>query len=115
MVLLAMSAALMIVTAVTHSALGEHRLIQPLLALDTGILRRPLARRVLRFAWHLTSALMFACAFAIVWPGTPGRVVTAISLAWLLPGAIDALYTRGGHVGWPLLVAAGALPLLRGI
>lgn len=113
MVLLTLAAILMVVTAATHSVLGEQHLIQPLIAFNTGIIARPLAQRVLRFAWHLTSILMLACAFAIVWPTTPAPVLAAIGSAWLVPGVVDAIYTRGRHVGWPLLVAAGTLPLLH--
>jgi len=113
MALLMLAAGLMMLTALLHSVLGERRLIRPLVALDAGIMTRPLAQRVLRFAWHLTSALMLACAFAMLWPTTPQPVLAAIGLAWLVPGIVDALYTRGRHVGWPLLVAAGALPLIR--
>ncbi len=113
MVLLTLAAILMVVTAATHSVLGEQHLIQPLIAFNTGIIARPLAQRVLRFAWHLTSILMLACAFTIVWPTTPAPVLAAIGSAWLVPGVVDAIYTRGRHVGWPLLVAAGTLPLLH--
>ena len=113
MTLLVPAAILMMATALLHSVLGERRLIRPLLALETGIMASSLARRVLRFAWHLTSALMLACAFATLWPATPAPVLAAIGLAWLVPGILDAMYTRGRHIGWPLLVAAGALPLLH--
>eukprot|EP01034_Spumella_vulgaris_P045502 gene45502-56678_t len=47
----------MATTALVHGALGEKRLIQPLLALDQGIMAVDLARRVFRFAWHAMSVL----------------------------------------------------------
>lgn len=112
MILLIGSAALMTITAAVHSALGERHLIQPLITLGTGVMRVALAQRVLRFAWHLTSLLMLVCAFVLVWPGTPRTVIAVIGMAWLAAGLFDALYTRGRHIGWPLLVAAGALPLI---
>ena len=45
MIWLWLSAAFMATTALVHGALGEKRLIQPLLALDQGIMAVDLARR----------------------------------------------------------------------
>lgn len=110
--LLVLSAIVMALTALLHSIVGERRLIGPLLDLNAGVMRVPLARQVLRFAWHLTSVLMIACAFAVAWPGTPREVIVAVGVAWLGCGLFDAVYTRGKHLGWPFLAAAGVLALL---
>jgi hypothetical protein len=106
------SAALIFVTAMVHSFLGEKRLIGPILALETGIVARPLARAVLRFAWHLTSVLMLLTALLLVWPGTPIALIRITAAAYLLVGLIDAVVTRGKHVGWPMLAGAGVLALV---
>ena len=65
---LTIAALLIVVTMVLHSVLGQKRLIRPLLAQDAGIMRRPLARFIVPFAWHLTSLI--------------GLVLASILLAW---------------------------------
>jgi hypothetical protein len=106
------SAGLMAATAVAHSVVGERQLIRPALGLQAGILRVPLARQVLRFAWHLTSVLMLLSAALVAWPSSPHALVGVAGAVWLAVGLVDAAYTRGKHLGWPLLSAAGALSLV---
>ena len=107
-----LSAATMVLTATVHSILGEKRLIGPILALDSDVTNRPLARKVLRFAWHFTSILMLVSALVVAWPGTPYRLVAITGSIWVVVGLFDAIYTRGRHVGWPFLSGAGFLALL---
>ena len=107
-----LSAATMVLTATVHSILGEKRLIGPILALDSDVTNRPLARKVLRFAWHFTSILMIVSALVVAWPGTPSRLVAIIGSIWVVVGLFDAVYTKGQHVGWPFLSGAGFLALL---
>lgn len=115
--LLLAAVAATLLTAFAHSYFGERRLIGPLLASNSGILGRPLARQVIRFAWHLTSvvwagqALLLARAAAT--PASFDRsVVGAIGILHLGAGLFDAVYTRGKHIGWPLLTAIGLCCLL---
>ena len=107
-----LAAVTMLVTAFLHSFLGERRLISPMLDLKTGVLAVPLARQVVRFAWHLTSALMAACALAMLIQDTPVLLIAVIGFVWVAAGLSDAVYTRGKHVGWPILTAAGVFALL---
>lgn len=102
----------MVLTAFVHSILGEKRLIIPLLAKDKTVLTQPLSRKVVRFAWHFTSLLMVISAALVIWPGVPRELVMFAGGAWLAVGLADAIYTRGQHVGWPLLSAAGLCALL---
>jgi hypothetical protein len=106
-----LSAALMVATALTHSVLGEKRLIGPLLARDIDLLSGYRANLV-RFAWHFTSLLMVVTACAVAWPKTPLPVIEITGAVWLAAGVLDAVLTRGKHVGWPPLSAAGILALL---
>ena len=106
------SAALMVLTALIHSYLGEKQLIGPLLSRETTVLKQPLARKVLRFAWHLTALLMLVCAAVVVWPEAPDQLVLLTGGAWLAIGLFDAIYSRGQHVGWPVLSAAGLFAVL---
>lgn len=112
MIWLQLSAGTMVLTAGAHSVLGERRLIVPILALDGEIMRKPLARRVVRLAWHFTSLLMILSAITILWADTPPAVIVVIGAVWLAVGLIDALFTRGEHIGWPLLAASGVFALL---
>jgi hypothetical protein len=115
--LLFTAAVLLVVTAVAHSALGERRLLGPLLARREGILASDLARFILRFAWHLTSltwALLALILVQLVRGPVTARFWAAAGtgVAFTTIGLYDALATRGRHVGWPLLTAIGIAALL---
>ena len=110
MSLLDISATAMILTAIAHSAVGERRLIGPLLAREIDLLSGYRASLV-RFAWHFTSLLMVVTALFVAWPGSPVPLIRITGAMWLLAGVLDAILTRGKHIGWPLLSAAGLLSL----
>ena len=115
--LLSTAAVLLIVTAFAHSALGERRLIGPLLARREGILASDLARFILRFAWHLTSvtwAILAPILVQLVRDPATARFWAAAGtgVAFTGIGLFDAVSTRGRHVGWPLLTAIGIAALL---
>ena len=110
-----LAATTMVVVACVHAIVGERRLIGPILAINDGVISLPLARRVLRFAWHMTSVLMILCGLVIVWPSTDLPLVRIIGAAWLGAGLFDGAFTRGRHIGWPFLTAAGAFALLGSV
>ncbi len=103
------------ITAVLHSLVGEKRLIGPILASGATIMRGALARAVLRFAWHWTSALWLCVGAVLVSAGTGSfvdrTVLLAIALAHIFCGLFDGVLTRGKHVGWPFITLIGALTL----
>ena len=110
--LLTVAAALILLTMAVHSMLGQERLIRPLLSTDEGVLAHPLARFLIPFAWHLTSAI--GCVLAAVllaWAWAPEHAKTvglaATAIVFTASGLYDAVGSRGAHVGWPLLVAIG--------
>jgi hypothetical protein len=109
--LLTLSAIAMAFTGIAHSYVGEKRLIGPLLALNLDMLSGYRSNLV-RFAWHFTSLFMILNALVIAWPGTPVSLIKITGAMWLIAGVGDALMTRGKHIGWPLLSAAGVLALL---
>jgi len=114
--LLILAAVLVVLTCLTHSLLGERRLIGPLLTLRAGVLQSDLARQVLRFAWHLLSALGLLLAYLLFTYGQDPDaanlvMITLIGLTLTGFGLFDAIYTRGKHIGWPLLTAAGVTTL----
>ena len=106
-----LSSAVMILTAIAHSIVGEKRLIAPLLSLNIDMLSGYRSNLV-RFAWHFTSLLMILTACVVAWPGIPIPLLQITGAMWLFAGVGDAILTRGKHIGWPLLSAAGFLALL---
>ena len=113
---LMMAAALCVITAAAHSVLGEQRLLAPLFAVDSPITRSGFARRVLRFAWHWTSALwvLVAAVLAMTAHGLIDAplLIAAIGAVHLFAGIADGILTRGRHIGWPLITIIGVLALL---
>ena len=114
-VVLLTAACLCVVTAGIHSIMGEQRLIGPLLNSQARIMREPLARQVVRFAWHWTSALWLVVAVVLVSAATGSfvdrTILLAIALAHIVCGLLDAAITRGKHIGWPFILSIGALTL----
>lgn len=111
------AAALLVVTGVVHSWLGERHLIGPILRRRRDpAADHPLGRLVLRFGWHMMlvafALLGLVLAGFVLWPGSV-EVVTLLSIgiALTLAGVFDAVASRGRHVGWPLLLGAGVLAL----
>lgn len=114
-VFLWLAAGAMTLTALAHSYLGERELVRPMLQLNSGILTVPLARQVIRFGWHITTALMLACAAAMIVPGTPLLLIAVVGAIWLGSGLIDLIYTRGKHIGGPMISASGVFALLASL
>jgi hypothetical protein len=110
-----LSAGAMTTAALVHSILGARRLLAPLLDGRDGMLGNDLTRRILRFAWHATSVLMLVSAAAVAWPGTPKPLIAVIGAAWLATGLTNAAYTKGRHIAWPVLSAAGLFALIGGL
>lgn len=103
-----------------HSWLGERELIGPLLAPQTraGLLADSgFARRVLRFAWHLTTVAWWGIAAALamlaLMPIDPqGRVaLIAIAATFLATGFLILVTSRGRHLAWPVCFAIAGLAL----
>ena len=114
--LLTLAAGLILLTMAVHSLLGQKRLIQPTLSIEDDILTHPLARFLIGFAWHLTSAIgAVLAAILLAWAWVPDHAraigLAATSVVFLASGVYDAIGSRGRHIGWPLLVAIGAVAL----
>lgn len=114
--MLQLAAVLVVLLGIAHSILGERYIL-------TRLFRRELpklfggsefTRNTLRFAWHLTTLLAFALG-AILWllPSAPPPERLARVLGWLLiaSGALPLVFTRGRHLAWVVLFAAGGLCL----
>jgi len=104
-------------TAFTHSYLGERRLIGPVVASNAGIMSHALAKQVLRFGWHLLTLLWLGQALLLIRQASAAPVldrslIGGIGAIHLAAGLFDAVYTRGRHIGWPLLTAIGLFALI---
>lgn len=107
-----------VVIALAHSALGERRLLRPLLNQfgDAGVAGwDEFSRLTLRFAWHLTSVLMLACAVILLTLAfLPVELVSILVLEilgalFIASAAITGSYSRGRHIAWPLFALVGGL------
>lgn len=116
-IVLLAAASLTAMTGLAHSWLGERLLLGPLLAPATrrGLLRESLyARRILRYAWHLTSIAwwVLAAILAILAPAplTPpgGGILMALAGGFLVTGLIILVSSRGRHLAWPLFLGLAA-------
>jgi hypothetical protein len=109
---LTIAALLLVMTMYVHSLLGQRRLVRPLLDEGAGVMKHPLARFIVPFAWHLTSgiglvvaAILFAWAWAPDQARTMGLVTTGI--IFTASGLIDAVGSKGKHIGWAPLTLIG--------
>lgn len=114
--LLTVAALLVVATMCVHSILGQRRLVRPLLDEGHGVMQRPLARFIIPFAWHLTSFIgLIVAAVLLAWAWAPD-LAQAIGLAvtgvvFTAGGLIDAVGSRGKHVGWLPLTLIGLFSL----
>lgn len=97
--------------AVAHSTLGEWQVIGPLLRSDFPAfsLGATFVKRVLRFAWHLTSIAWIALA-ACLWFAPASAAIVGVGL--LASSLVAFVGARGRHFAWALF-AAGGLGALR--
>src|SRR4051812_28499638 len=108
----ALSAAIL---AVAHSYLGERLIIAPLLHADlSGVLSRErFQKKIIRFAWHLTSVAWLGFAGVIIGLKRPDSVAfigTMIAATFIIHAFITAFSSKGKHFAWVLflLVALGS-------
>jgi hypothetical protein len=115
-ILILVCAALLLATAITHSLVGEQKLIQPLLTKREGILKHDLARVVMQLAWHITSLswiviAIILVAFVVKPEQALQSTLVAVGVSFTLVGVFDAIASKGRHLGWPMLTAIGLFAL----
>ncbi len=113
---LTLASLLIVTTMLVHSTLGQRRLIGPLLEDGAGVMKRPLARFIVPFAWHLTSGIgLVLASILLAWAWIPdlarpiGLALTGV--VFTVAGIWDAIGSRGRHVGWPPLTLTGLCAL----
>jgi hypothetical protein len=110
------AAVLIVLLGIAHSVLGERYILTRLFRREVPTLfgGPEFTRSTLRFAWHLTTVLAFALG-AVLWllAGNPSAELLARVLGWFLvvSGLLPLVFTRGRHLSWVVLFAAGGLCL----
>lgn len=115
-ILLLAASVLCVMTAFIHSYLGEKMLIAPLVKSSHDVMRNPLAKQVMRFAWHWTSMLwvLVAAYLVIAAQGDIAHrpLLIGIGAFHLVAGLYDGVFTRGKHIGWIPITLIGVMVLL---
>ena len=109
---LTIAALVLVMTMGVHSVLGQRRLLRPLLGESAGVMKHPLARFIVPFAWHLTSGIgLVVAAILLGWACAPGQARTigllATGIVFTASGLIDAVGSKGKHIGWAPLTLIG--------
>lgn len=114
--LLTFASLLLVVTMGVHSILGQKRLIRPILKQGAGVMQVPLARFILPFGWHLMSFMgLVIAAVLFAWAWAPDQAMTIglamTGLVFTTSGLIDAVGSKGKHIGWAPLTLIGLFAL----
>ena len=114
--MLTTASVLLVVTMSVHSILGQKRLIRPIVKQGAGVMQNPLARFILPFGWHLMSFIgLVVAAILFAWAWAPDQALTIglamTGLVFTASGLIDAVGSKGKHVGWAPLTLIGLLSL----
>jgi hypothetical protein len=113
---LTIAALLLVMTMCVHSVLGQRRLVRPLLDEGAGVMKHPLARFIVPFAWHLTSGIgLVVAAILLAWAWAPDQAraigLAATGILFTASGLIDAVGSKGKHIGWAPLTLIGLFSL----
>lgn len=99
---------LLVIIGIVHSYLGEKYLLIRLFRredLPKLLGSDWFTKRVLRFAWHLTSIAWWGFAAILYVLSTPsenvkGEILIIISVVFVLSGIVSLLFSRGKHLSW---------------
>lgn len=118
MVTIALIAAAVLIAAlgIAHSILGEKYIIRWLLAHDLPRILggASFTAGTIRFAWHITTVLFLGLAavlVALALGAGSATIVFVIGCTFIVSAALPIWFTRGRHLSWVVLLAAGALCL----
>ena len=114
------AAVIVLGVGIAHSWLGERYVLSRLLRRDD--LPKLLGgdwfmKRVLRFAWHLTSVAWWGLgavllAIALAGPASVPPVLGVVSATFLIHAAVTAASSRGKHLAWIAFLVIGLLALV---
>lgn len=113
---------LLLLIAAAHSWLGEKLILAPLFsqAMPASRLGPSAMKRILRFAWHITSVAWIGIGLAALLyalqPMAGAEIYLLLaSLTLLITGATIYASSRGGHFAWPVFGAATLLLLYTAV
>ena len=117
--MLTIAAILIAALGLAHSVLGERYLLTRLFRRDLPTLFGGTAftRNTLRFAWHLTTVLAWGLGAVLLQlsdGASPQALARTLGGCLVLAGLLPLAFTRGRHLAWVVLFAAGALCLAWG-
>jgi len=104
-----LAAVLAFATLVGHSWLGEKHVIGPLLASAPlpPVLKPAINRRLVRWVWHLPSAIWAVLGFYILWAALADAMTQSAAVmlgaVFAVSGLANLGATRRVHFGWVLL------------
>lgn len=116
--MLYVAAGLLVVLALAHSWLGERYLLMRLFRRSEHL--PPLlggtdfTKNTLRFIWHLVSLMAFGFALVLMHVAAHAdapAMARLVGVMLLASGMMPLAFTRGRHLSWVVLFAAGALCL----
>lgn len=117
--MLYVAAFLIVLLALAHSWLGERYLLQRLFRRSEHLPKllggTDFTKNTLRFVWHLTTVMALGFALLMVQLADdtgPAAMANAIGVCLIVSGALPLAYTRGRHLSWLALFAAGVLCLV---
>ncbi len=109
-----LAAVLAFAAPIGHSWLGEKFVVGPLLKSDPlpPVLKPAINRRLVRWVWHLPSAIWAVLGLYVLWAGLVGGVTEGAALVigavFAVSGLANLGATRRVHFGWALLFATAA-------
>lgn len=115
--MLILAATLAIFIGVAHSYLGERYILIRLFKKDD----LPklfgsdwFTKRVLRFAWHLTTVAWWGFAAILYVISAPGgniqkQILIIISVVFLVSGLLSSIFTKGKHISWIIFWAISVI------
>ena len=105
--MLVTSAFLAIFIGLVHSYLGERYILTRLFKRELPKLLGSdwFTKRVLRFAWHLTTVAWWGLAGILFILASPGeniqkQILMVIAGVFLVSGLVSASFTKGKHISW---------------
>ena len=117
--MLLLASALVFVTGLAHSYLGERYILirlfrgQQLPKLFGGT---AFTIGTLRFAWHITTVAWWGIAYLLFLAAqealSQDQVLTVIGATSLVSAALPIFFTRGKHLSWVVFLLVGALVFL---
>lgn len=117
--MLLLASALVFITGLAHSYLGERYILIRLFRsqqLPKLFGSTAFTIGTLRFAWHITTVVWWGIAYLLILsaqaPVSRDQVLAVIGTTSLVSAALPLYFTRGRHLSWLVFLVVGALVLL---